>query len=205
MADLLTLKKFEALSPFEIKNELINLAKKTSKTTQSAFLNAGRGNPNWVATTPREGFFLLGQFAITESKRVMDKAPGIGGMPQASGIAGRLDAWLVTNERAELIAAIRRLAACRDLFPRAESFRSDGLFVECRPVVHTNHPTYGYRIRGERCTVVWAPEFFVFPAWAGGADLMFADGAARCRVFACDVGECWDSSPAARPRARVSR
>ena len=91
MADMLTLKKFEALGPFEIKNELIDLAKKTSKTTQSAFLNAGRGNPNWIATTPREGFFLLGQFAITESKRVMEHSPGIGGMPQAKGIAARLD------------------------------------------------------------------------------------------------------------------
>src|SRR3954465_1052613 len=94
MADILTLKKFEALSPFEIKDELINLAKEVSKTTQSAFLNAGRGNPNWVATTPREGFFLLGQFAVTESKRVMEHAAGLGGMPQASGIAGRLTAWL---------------------------------------------------------------------------------------------------------------
>src|SRR3954451_16886783 len=91
MADTLTLKKFETLSPFEIKNELIELAKKTSRTAQSAFLNAGRGNPNWVATTPREGFFLLGQFAVTESKRVMEKDPGIGGMPQADGIARRLD------------------------------------------------------------------------------------------------------------------
>jgi aspartate 4-decarboxylase len=36
MADLLTLRKFEALSPFEIKNELINLAKDTSRTSQSA-------------------------------------------------------------------------------------------------------------------------------------------------------------------------
>src|SRR6202048_4528807 len=89
MADLMTLKKFEALGPFEIKNELINLAKATSKTTQSAFLDAGRGNPNWVATTPREGFFLLGQFAITESKRVMDHPAGIGGMPRAGGIAAR--------------------------------------------------------------------------------------------------------------------
>ena len=42
MAELMTLKKFEALSPFEIKDELINLAKATSKATQSAFLNAGR-------------------------------------------------------------------------------------------------------------------------------------------------------------------
>jgi aspartate 4-decarboxylase len=94
MADILTLRKFEALSPFEIKNELIELAKKTSRTTQSAFLNAGRGNPNWIAATPREGFFLLGQFAITESKRTMEQSPGIGGMPQAKGIAARLDAWL---------------------------------------------------------------------------------------------------------------
>src|SRR6516225_1519904 len=94
MTDILTLRKYEALSPFEIKDELINLAKKNSRTTQSAFLNAGRGNPNWVATTPREGFFLLGQFAITESKRVMDHPAGIGGMPQAAGIAHRLDAWL---------------------------------------------------------------------------------------------------------------
>src|SRR3981189_3877879 len=94
MADIHTLKKFEALSPFEIKDELINLAKVTSKTTQSAFLNAGRGNPNWIAPTPREGFFLLGQFAVTESKRGMEHAVGIGGMPQASGIAGRFEAWL---------------------------------------------------------------------------------------------------------------
>src|SRR6476660_7464018 len=97
MTDILTLRKFEGLSPFEIKDELIKLAKKTSRTSQSAFLNAGRGNPNWVATTPREGFFLLGQFAVTESKRVMDHPAGIGGMPQANGIAGRLEAWLKTQ------------------------------------------------------------------------------------------------------------
>jgi aspartate 4-decarboxylase len=94
MADLLTLRKFEALSPFEIKNELIALAKSTSRTTQAAFLNAGRGNPNWIATTPREGFFLLGQFAITESTRVMEHPAGVGGMPAAKGIAARLEAWL---------------------------------------------------------------------------------------------------------------
>src|SRR5713101_3484104 len=97
MADILTLKKFEALSPFEIKDELINLAKANSRTTQSAFLNAGRGNPNWIATTPREGFFLLGQFAITESKRVMEHPAGVGGMPQSQGIAGRFDTWLAKH------------------------------------------------------------------------------------------------------------
>src|SRR3954462_6494836 len=98
MADLMTLRKFEALSPFEIKNELRSLAKEASRTVQSAFLDAGRGNPNWIATEPREAYFLLGQFAITESKRVMDLPPGIGGMPQANGIAARLEAWLKTHK-----------------------------------------------------------------------------------------------------------
>src|SRR5690349_4507002 len=92
--EVLELRNFESLSPFEIKDELINLAKATSRTTQSAFLNAGRGNPNWIATAPREGFFLLGQFAITESRRVMEHPAGIGGMPQAAGIADRFEAWL---------------------------------------------------------------------------------------------------------------
>src|SRR5437762_4597474 len=95
--DVLELRNFESLSPFEIKDELIKLAKKTSRTTQSAFLNAGRGNPNWIATTPREGYFLLGQFAITESKRVMEHPAGIGGMPQARGIASRFEAWLAKH------------------------------------------------------------------------------------------------------------
>src|ERR1043165_7496045 len=95
--EMVDLKSFETLSPFEIKDELIRLAKKTSQRTQSAFLNAGRGNPNWIATTPREGFFLLGQFAITESKRVMEQAAGLGGMPQAQGISSRLEAWLGTH------------------------------------------------------------------------------------------------------------
>src|SRR6187397_3699966 len=95
--DTIDLKSFETLSPFEIKDELIKLAKKTSQRTQSAFLNAGRGNPNWIATTPREGFFLLGQFAISESTRVMHHEAGVGGMPQAAGIAGRMDAWLAKH------------------------------------------------------------------------------------------------------------
>src|SRR5205809_5024205 len=95
--DLMDLSKYETLSPFEIKDELIKLARKTSQRTQSAFLNAGRGNPNWIATAPREGYFLLGQFAITESKRVMEHPAGLGGMPKMQGIAGRLNQWLASH------------------------------------------------------------------------------------------------------------
>jgi len=98
--DAIKLRDFEKLSPFEIKDELIQLARKNATSTAKAFLNAGRGNPNWVATRPREGFFLLGQFAVEECSRVMRNDAGLAGMPQASGSAGRLQAWLAERPAA---------------------------------------------------------------------------------------------------------
>jgi aspartate 4-decarboxylase len=92
--DVLTLREYENLSPFEIKDFLAKAAQKAAKASSLAYLNAGRGNPNWIATTPREAFFLLGQFAVTESKRVLDLPAGVGGMPKAAGIADRLEGWL---------------------------------------------------------------------------------------------------------------
>ncbi len=92
--DPVTLRQYETLSPFEIKNDLAKIATRSAKAAQIAYLNAGRGNPNWIATEPRSGFFLLGQFAITESERTMALPPGVGGMPKAPGVAARLDAWL---------------------------------------------------------------------------------------------------------------
>jgi aspartate 4-decarboxylase len=90
----LTLRRYETLSPFEIKNDLAKVATNTAKASQMAYLNAGRGNPNWIATEPRSAFFLLGQFAMTESRRTMDLSAGIGGMPKAPGVTARLEAWL---------------------------------------------------------------------------------------------------------------
>src|SRR6516225_3957790 len=95
--DAVTLRHYETLSPFEIKNDLAKVAAKTAKAAQVAYLNAGRGNPNWLATEPRSAFFLLGQFAITESQRTMDLPAGVGGMPKAPGAAARLEAWLKTH------------------------------------------------------------------------------------------------------------
>src|SRR6266576_1271843 len=90
----INLKQYEKLGPFEIKDFVAKLATKSAQENSLSYLNAGRGNPNWVATAPRDAFFLFGQFAVTESKRVLDLPPGVGGMPKAKGIAGRLEAWL---------------------------------------------------------------------------------------------------------------
>jgi aspartate 4-decarboxylase len=83
------------LSPFELKDELIKIAsdRTQGKSASKQFLNAGRGNPNWIATTPREAFFLLGQFALEECKRDWDE-PDLGGMPQRKGIARRIEKFL---------------------------------------------------------------------------------------------------------------
>lgn len=85
--------EYAKLSPFEIKDKLIQLANQSAKRSATMMLNAGRGNPNWVATTPREAFFLLGQFAVSECKRVLD-LPDLGGMPKPEGIAHRLEQYL---------------------------------------------------------------------------------------------------------------
>ena len=63
----INLRSYEHLSPFEIKDELIRLARTSGQATAHVFLNAGRGNPNWIATRAREIFFLLGQFALDEA------------------------------------------------------------------------------------------------------------------------------------------
>jgi aspartate 4-decarboxylase len=108
--EALRLRDYENLSPFEIKDELITLARRTSQASAHSFLNAGRGNPNWLATRAREVFFLLGRFALTESKRVMAHPAGIGGMPRAAGIAARLETWLAARGEAEDVAALVRYA-----------------------------------------------------------------------------------------------
>ena len=41
-------KKMENISPFELKNRLIDMADESLKKTARTMLNAGRGNPNWI-------------------------------------------------------------------------------------------------------------------------------------------------------------
>ena len=58
----------EKMSPFEIKGTLISLAEKDAQRSTATFLNAGRGNPNWLLSRPRKAFFLLGLFAASEAE-----------------------------------------------------------------------------------------------------------------------------------------
>ena len=111
-------RELEELSPFEVKARLLELAGESARSRNARVLDAGRGNPNWVATTPRAAFFLLGEFGLAESRRVWEE-PDLGGMPARDGIAGRLDEFLAANndrDGAALLQGhdqVRRVAGLR--------------------------------------------------------------------------------------------
>ena len=183
--DVVKLRNYEALSPFEIKDELITIAKEISQTTAIALLNAGRGNPNWIATYPREGFFLLGQFAITESRRTMDLPHGIGGMPKADGIAHRLETWLASHKDspgAEFLSAIVPFAIEKfgfkpDAFVHelVDSIIGDNYPVPDRMLVHNERIVHEY-LMDAMCGK---------PRPVGQFDLYAVEGgtAAMCYIF----------------------
>ncbi|MHC0433301.1 bifunctional aspartate transaminase/aspartate 4-decarboxylase [Streptomyces sp. O3] len=94
------IKEYAQLSPFELKNVFIELAERAQDgqsgqkgKSSVQMLNAGRGNPNWVATGPREAFYALGYFALAESRRVWT-ADNLGGMPEQHGAGERFDAFV---------------------------------------------------------------------------------------------------------------
>jgi hypothetical protein len=104
------------------------------------------------------------------SRVMLDGGPG-------AELQGRLDAWLVTDEQGELIRELRHLARKRGIVPLVRRYSFNDYSLTPRSVVHTSHPTYGYLLKVKDKKVVWAPEFFQFPRWAQGADLMFAEAA----------------------------
>lgn len=90
-------KKMSEISPFELKNILIELADESARKSTHIMLNAGRGNPNWISTVPREAFFLLGQFALEECLReteLADEMAGAAGVPNRKRIASRFVQFL---------------------------------------------------------------------------------------------------------------
>src|SRR5262245_11267422 len=152
-----------------------------SNRNRMALSATGGAGPHLTLTTLGVGAAASPRFApaglLVERdgcRVVLDGGPG-------SEPGGRLTAWLVTDERAELIGRIRAMARALGVEPRMGDLRHDALVIESHPVVHTNHPTCGYLVRACGWRVAWAPEFLEFPDWARGADLMFAEAAGWTR------------------------
>ncbi|MEG1311609.1 MAG: aspartate 4-decarboxylase [Romboutsia sp.] len=84
------------ISPFEFKDKLIDLAKYNAQEKNITILDAGRGNPNWTAATPREAFFTFGQFSVNETRLNWDLGD-LAGMPQKDGISKRFYKYVKEN------------------------------------------------------------------------------------------------------------
>ncbi len=93
-------KALEKMSPFEIKSTLIDLAENDAKLNTATFLNAGRGNPNWILSYPRKAFFLLGDFAMQEADRFKyDESIGIVESPKQEGMARRFVDYITSRKK----------------------------------------------------------------------------------------------------------
>ncbi|RZT41256.1 bifunctional aspartate transaminase/aspartate 4-decarboxylase [Cupriavidus agavae] len=130
------LSKLSSLSPFELKDELIKLA---SSDANRLMLNAGRGNPNFLATVPRHGFWQLGLFAMRESERSFQYMPeGVGGFPRREGIEERFD--LFAREFHEVPGVKFLAGAVSYVRDQLGLDASDFLYEMCEGILACNYP-----------------------------------------------------------------
>ncbi|MEU8893192.1 bifunctional aspartate transaminase/aspartate 4-decarboxylase [Streptomyces sp. NPDC048442] len=139
------MRRLSSLSPFELKAEFIKLAEsaQADKPGQKGratrtMLNAGRGNPNWVATGPREAYYALGYFALGESRRVWT-ADNLGGMPEEPGCGERFEKFVRTHPE---LPGIEMLKACFDLAVARFGFEKDAFVHEMSDsMIGDNYPS----------------------------------------------------------------
>ncbi|CAN5687121.1 bifunctional aspartate transaminase/aspartate 4-decarboxylase [soil metagenome] len=97
--------QFANLSPFELKDKLIAVA---TSDAQRLMLNAGRGNPNFLATLPRWAFLSLGDFAMREAEHSYSYLDsGFGGLPERAGIVQRFDAYASAHRLTDGVRFLR--------------------------------------------------------------------------------------------------
>lgn len=128
-------KIYGKISPFEFKNKLIDLAK--DRKSAHILLDAGRGNPNWTASTPRDAFFTFGHFAVSETKRTFESCD-LAGIPHKEGIYNRFLKFLEENKS---FPAIELLEKIIDYGIKEKGFNPDDFLYElCDAIIGDNYP-----------------------------------------------------------------
>ena len=126
--------KLALLSPFELKDALIQTAKQSNRL----MLNAGRGNPNFLATTPRHGFFQFGQFAMTEAERSYVYMEGVGGFPTRDGIESRFEIFVRQHANTPGVHFIE--AAVSYVRDQLGLSAGDFIYEMCEAILACNYP-----------------------------------------------------------------
>jgi aspartate 4-decarboxylase len=127
---------FAGLSPFELKDRLISVA---TTALQKVMLNAGRGNPNFLATQPRRAFLRLGEFSIQEAERAYSYLnSGFGGLPERQGMVERFEIFAGQFSNCEGIRFLR--AAISYVRDQLDMQREDFLFEMVGAFLGCNYP-----------------------------------------------------------------
>lgn len=166
------------VSPFEFKDKLLKLAMLNSNT----ILDAGRGNPNWTAATPRQAFFTFGQFAITETQRSLNIGD-LAGIVQKEGIADRLLNYIENNFSSPGIELIREiynygvntLGFDKDdwIFELADGITGDNYPVPDRMLVHIEKIVNKYLLKELCGDTEFDNKFDVFGVEGGTAAMCY--------------------------------
>jgi len=127
--------KLALLSPFELKDALIEMA---SRHSDRMMLNAGRGNPNFLATIPRHGFFQFGLFAMSESEHSYIYMEDIGGFPQRDGIEARFEIFAKAHPGVPGISFIE--AAVSYVRDQLGLSAGDFIYEMCEAILGCNYP-----------------------------------------------------------------
>jgi len=177
-------KELLKLSPFELKDKLISLAAESERESDAQMLNAGRGNPNWICTTPREAFGTMLRFSIEESRRGIS-IPDAGRMPEKKGIAKRFDAYLDANKTAP---GVKLLRDSFDYGVKTLQFDPDAFVHElAEGIIGCMYPVPDRMLRcTERIVLEFlAQEMCAGKPPAGQFDLFAVEGgtAAMCYIF----------------------
>ncbi len=178
-------KEMEKISPFELKNRLIELADESIRKMMRTMLNAGRGNPNWIATVPREALFVLGEFALAECRRDWELPEGLAGIPQKKGIARRFRTFLEEKAKSE---AVTFLGKCITYMTEEHKADADELVHEWAESVTGNQYPVPDRIL-KYCEIAVrdyiAQELCAGRPPQGETDLFATEGgtAAMCYIF----------------------
>ncbi|MBP0726924.1 aspartate 4-decarboxylase [Bacillus sp. RG28] len=175
---------YKKLSPFELKDKLLDLAKATQKKRVRAMFNAGRGNPNWTAATPRQAFFTLGQFAVEETQRIW-KDGDLAGMPYGKGIADRFYTFVKEHKDSPGIELLKNIVDYgitkhnfepnRWIYELVDGIIADNYPVPDRMLLHTEQIVHDY-IMKELCSNQPIEGKFDLFAVEGGT-------AAMCYIF----------------------
>ena len=128
---------YDKISPFEFKDKLIDIAKYNASKKNISILDAGRGNPNWTAATPREAFFTFGQFAVNETRLTWDLGD-LAGMPKKDGITERFYKYIEENKNMPGTALLKSII---DYGINKLKFNSDDYIYELTDaIIGDNYP-----------------------------------------------------------------